>query len=138
MQYEGVIQSIIAKSAEDAAPEKGMGATALLFAAANAYTVIAILDDRKIIVQRDAVLSRDKTGMAVTAPDEAGERRVLRRHACGRWKTSDGTVFVLGPRHEFNLAQVAGAVKAPAVKMEQGPVRRPGRPKGSKTKHKEG
>jgi hypothetical protein len=98
-------------SSKQPLPQVGMGATELMFTDRNAYTIIEIINDKTIIVQRDDVKRVDKNGMSdsqeyvyISNPDNAVYEVTLRKN--GKWITKGqnakhGTSWLIGHRMEY-------------------------------------
>lgn len=92
-------------------PEVGMGATELGFTDRRAHTIVEVVDDKTIIVQRDRATRTDKNGMSESqsydyAPQPQSRRITVTLRDNGRWVTKDesdkkGTAFAIGIRDEY-------------------------------------
>ena len=93
------------------APEVGMGATECCWSDRHPYTIITVVNTRKIIVQADKAIRTDKNGMSEDQvyeykPDLNGSTYVLTLHKNGKWirmhdSMNDGNPFSLGHRSEY-------------------------------------
>jgi hypothetical protein len=89
-------------------PTVGMGTTELCWTDRHAYTVVEVVSDRKIIVQRDTATRSDKDGMSDSqsytyTPNPNEPRLVLTLRKDGKWRRmgDSGNVFALGFRQEY-------------------------------------
>jgi hypothetical protein len=96
---------------EDEAPKKpevGMGATALMYSDRHAYTIVDVVSEKLILVQRDKATRTDRNGMDeqqsyAYVADTTVEHVAVRLCKDGRWRNGtmkNGTVFVIGYRDE--------------------------------------
>lgn len=106
--------NLIYERARSATPEVGMGATEVMWTDRHAYTVVAVLSPRKVVVQRDTATRTDRdprTGLPYYgdsqsydfAPDPDGRTVAVSLRKDGRWRQvggSGGSVFVIGHRSE--------------------------------------
>lgn len=91
-------------------PEVGMGVTELCYSDRHAYTVIEVVNTRKIVVQRDKAIRTDSNGMSdmqsyefERRPD--GYRSILTLRKDGHWRRLGsgryGNVYMIGGRDEY-------------------------------------
>lgn len=91
-------------------PEAGMGATEIYWTHRSAYTITEVINDKKIVVQRDKAKRTDENGMSDIqiyefSPDPNGSKLTLTLRNNGCWvpvgeRTSDRH-FIIGMRQEF-------------------------------------
>lgn len=92
-------------------PEVGIGATECCWSDRHAFTIVAVISDKEIIVQRDKAIRVDNNGESSDQdykyePDTEGQKIVVTRRKNGRWVTQkeltkNGTKWRLGERDEY-------------------------------------
>lgn len=93
------------------APEVGMGVTECMWSDRHAYTIVAVISDRQIVVQRDKAVRTDNNGLSESQSysyerDPDGERKTVTKRKNGKWVTKGdalkgGTGWLIGERNEY-------------------------------------
>jgi len=93
-------------------PQVGMGATQCVGSDRRAYTVVEIINDRKIVLQRDKVKRIDSNGFSTEQkysyePNPNGHEVVVTLRKNGRWcevgeAIDNGVQYVVGHRKEYD------------------------------------
>jgi hypothetical protein len=87
-----------------------MGATEICWSDRHAYTIIEVINDKKIVVQQDKATRTDTNGMSdaqsyAFSPDPNGPKRTLTLRKNGRWvpvgQGMNDDNFVIGMRQEY-------------------------------------
>jgi len=105
----GSLVNAIGNQTKSLKPKVGMGATELMYSDRHAYTIVAVLSDKKIQVVRDIATRTDKNGFSesqeyVYFTDVESPPITLRLNKHGRWKEvghPDGSTFLIGKREEY-------------------------------------
>ncbi len=113
---QGSITNYMMKSSKMPAPEVGMGATGLSYTDRHPFTIVEIVNSKKIVVQEDFAIRTDSNGMSesqsyeyTSNPDAPKIVVTLRKN--GHWvqqggKMSNGRSYLIGHRnkyHDFNF-----------------------------------
>lgn len=106
MRWYGSLQNRLEENCKGEKPEIGMGATEMFYSDRQAWEVVAIRDDRHIIVRRMKAKCNDYfAGDWSVEPDENGHRAELFLTKKGQWRERLGrrlgNVFVLGYAEEY-------------------------------------
>jgi hypothetical protein len=106
----GSAMNHIYSRAADQVPVVGMGVTRLCWTDRHAYTLIEILSEKKLRIQRDTVTRVDSNGMSDSqayeyAPNPSGATCIITLRKNGRWcqegQDSKSEAFMLGMRKEY-------------------------------------
>ena len=96
----------------DLKPRVNMGATQHFIADQYPFTIIEVINDRKIVVQEDFAFRKDNNGLSesqtwVFEPDKKGAKRTLTRRKNGVWLPEGkptrgaGYGFTIGARRRY-------------------------------------
>lgn len=98
-------------NSKPAVPEVGMGATKLCWTDRHAYTIVEVVNPKKIVVQADKVTRTDSNGMSESQSysferNPEGQKATLTLRKNGAWieqgDSIKGTVYALGYRSEYH------------------------------------
>jgi len=111
MANYGSFHNLMFSNGKYKTPEVGMGATELCWSDRHAYTIVEVVNDKTIVVQRDDAIRVDNYGMTDAQKYEYNQNTnnnkctvTLRKN--GRWVTSGqrakgGTTWMIGSREEY-------------------------------------
>ena len=111
MQYGSLNNLMLTGTKGQPTPEVGMGATELCWTDRHAYTIVEVINHRRIVVQRDVAVRVDSKGMSDSQdyrfeqnPNAKKVTYTLRKN--GRWikegeSLKNGTQIRIGERDEY-------------------------------------
>lgn len=109
-----LVGSLVNRLAETADPKVtpvvGMGATELQYTDRDAYTIVEILSEKRILVQEDKAIRKDNNGMSEMQvwefePNPNAKRTIVSLCKDGRWHkgtNQKGNIFTLGERDKYH------------------------------------
>lgn len=108
----GSLTNRMMEGSKQPTPEVGMGVTECCWSDRHAYTIVEVVTDKLIVVQRDKVKRTDQNGMSESQqysyeadPEGAKVEVTLRKN--GKWITKgeglkNGTGWLIGSRREYH------------------------------------
>lgn len=106
-----MINYLIKRYHQNPEPEVGMGATHILHSDRHAYTIVEVVSEREIVVQRDIATRTDNRGMSdaqsyIFEPNPDAPRITLTKRSNGHWyakgvRTTEGSPYIIGVRTEY-------------------------------------
>lgn len=104
MKY-GSLYNMLLSQKEPATPKVGDGATKLGWSDRRAYTVVEVLSEKKVVIQRDKATRTDGLGMSDAQSysyerDPSGSKETVTLSKGGQWKAG-ASVVGMGYRSEY-------------------------------------
>lgn len=111
MIHGSLVNMICAEGKNDVKPEINMGATEICWSDRHAYTIVNIINDKTIVVQRDDVKRVDGLGMTDSqvwecTPNPDNDTNIVTLRKNGKWITQghsmkNGTRWLIGSKMEY-------------------------------------
>lgn len=111
MIHGSLINNICGNGINVVKPEINMGATEICWTDRHAFTIVEIINDKTIVVQRDDVKRTDNLGMTDSqqwecTPNSNNNTYIVTLRKNGKWITKgqslkDGTRWLIGSRMEY-------------------------------------
>jgi hypothetical protein len=111
MRFSNIVNTII-DAHQNADPVVGDGVTELCYTDRRAYTIIKIISNKEIIIQRDKTIRLDPKGMSDCqryeySTDKTGETVTLTKRNNNKWYVKTipmrySNIFIIGLRNRYH------------------------------------